>query len=67
MACYSAHVRDCKGDTKELYKLVNTIMGTTSSNPLPNHISDMLLANEFTDFFMYKIQRIRDNLTENSV
>ena len=57
----------CKGDMKELYKLVNTLMGTTSSNPLPNHTNDKLLANEFTDFFMNNIQKIRDNLTESPV
>ena len=67
ITCYSAQVRDCKGETKELYKLVNTLMGTTSSNPHPNHTNDKLLANEFADFFMNKIQKIRDNLTENPV
>ena len=60
-ACYSAQVRDCRGDTKELCKLVNTLMGTTSSNPLPNHTNDENLTEEF---FMDKIQRIRDNLTK---
>ena len=67
IACYSAQVRDCKGDTKELYKLVNTIMGTTSSDSLPNHTNDNLLADEFADFFMNKIQKIRDDPTENPV
>ena len=43
-------VRDCKGDMKELYKLVNTLMGTTVSNPLPNHINDKLLVDRFADF-----------------
>ena len=66
-ACYSAQVRDCRGDKKELYKLVNTLMGTASSNPLPNYTNDKDLAEEFADFFMDKIQRIRDNLTENPV
>ena len=66
-ACYSAQVRDCRGDTKELYMLVNTLMGTTSSNPLPNHTNDKDLAEEFADFFMEKNQGIRDNLTENPV
>ena len=65
IACYSTHVRDCKGDMKEFYKLVNTLMGTTLSNPMPNHTNDKLLANEFADFFMNKIWKIRDNVTEN--
>ena len=52
---------------KELYKLVNTLMGTTWSNPLPNHTNNKLLADKFTDFFMNKIQKIRNNLIENPV
>ena len=67
IACYSAQVRDCKGDMKKLYKLVNTLTGMTSSNPLPNDTNDKLLDNEFADFFMNKIQKIRDNLTKNPV
>ena len=35
ITCYNAQVRDCRGDRKELYKMVNIIMSTTSSNPLP--------------------------------
>ena len=45
--------------------MVNTLMGTSSSNPLPNHTNDKDLAEEFADFFMDKIQKIRDNLPEN--
>ena len=39
--------------------LVNTLMSTTSSNPLPNHANDKDLAEEFANFFMDKIQRIK--------
>ena len=61
--CYSKKVEDCKGEVKGLYRMVNTLMGTSSENPLPNHISDKDLAEDFADFFMVKIQKIRDNLT----
>ena len=44
---------------------VSTLMGTSSYNPLPNHTNDKDLAEEFADFFMDKIQKIRDNFTEN--
>ena len=64
-ACYSKRVKDCRGDIKGLYKIVNTLMGTTLDNPLPNHTSDKDLAEEFADFFMDKIQKIRDNLDGN--
>ena len=45
--------------------MVNTLMDISSDNPLPNHTSDKDLAEEFADFFMDKIQKIRDNLTGN--
>ena len=50
-----------------MYKLLNTLMGTTLNNPLPNHTNDKDLSDEFADFFMNKIQRIRDYLTKNPV
>ena len=49
-ACYSEQVKDCRGDTKGLYKMVNKLMGTSSSNPLPNHTNDKDLAEVFADF-----------------
>ena len=64
-ACYSKKVKDCRGDVKGLYKMVNTLMGTSSDNHLPNCTSDNDLAEEFADFFMDKIQKIRDSLTGN--
>ena len=64
-ASYSEQVKDCRSDTKGLYKMVNTLMGTSSNNPLPSHTNDKDLAEEYADFFMDKIQKIRDNLTDN--
>ena len=57
IAWYSAWVRDGKGDTKKLYKMGNTLMGPTLSNPLPNHTNDKLLADEFTDFLWIKFRK----------
>ena len=42
-------------------------MGTSSNNPLPNDANNKDLAEEFADFFMDKIQKIIDNLTENPI
>ena len=66
-ACYSEQVKDCRGDTKGLYKMVNTLKGTSLNNPLPNHANNKDLAEVFAGFFMDKIQKIRDNLTENPI
>ena len=61
--CYSKEVEDCKDDVKGLYRMVNKLMGTALENPLPSHTSDKDLTEEFANFFMGKIQKIRDNLT----
>ena len=52
--CFSDQVKECKGDTKGLYRMVNTLMGTSSSNPLPSHTNNSNLAEEFADFLWAK-------------
>ena len=66
-ACYSEQVKDCRGDKKGLYRMVNTLMGPSSINPLPNYTNNKDLEEEFAGFFMDKIQKIRENLAENSI
>ena len=55
-------IYDCGKNTKQLYRLVAELTGTTKSNPLPEAISDEQLASEFANFFLGKIQKIRDKL-----
>ena len=50
----------CDNNPRKLYGLLNSITGVTTENPLPTN--DDELANEFLDFFMEKIQKIRDAL-----
>ena len=57
----STKVRECETDTKKLYNLIRYLTGTTTSNPLPPSLSDEELANVFADYFMNKIQSIRDS------
>ena len=61
---YSKEVVGCKGDTKKLYKLVYSLMGTSQENPLPDNDNPEDLANEFADYFMDKIGKIRDSLAD---
>ena len=57
-------INDCRGDTKKLYKLVANLTNTASQNPLPETLDDELLANEFAEFFIGKIQKIRNDLDD---
>lgn len=59
---FSNKVLDMKGDSKSLHALINSLTGTVKSNPLPETDTDEELANHFADFFINKIQKIRDAL-----
>ena len=62
----STKVAACKQDTKKLYTLVNRIIGHTSENSMPKHDSDNQLAEDFANYFMNKIKKIRDDLEQHS-
>ena len=59
---YTRQVADCKGDTKKLYNLVYRLMGKEKSSPLPDHTDEESLANDFANYFMSKIEKIREEL-----
>ena len=60
----SGKITKLRGDTKNLYSLVYQLTGNVKENPLPERESDEDLANEFTDYFMNKIQTICGSLEE---
>ena len=64
---YSKEVKDCKGNTKKLYKLVYRLMETSQENLLPDNDNPEDLANEFADYFMNKISKIRDSLSDKPI
>ena len=55
-------VNECDNDVKKLCNLVKHLIGRNLDSPFPDSESDEMLANEFTDFFMENIKRIRDSL-----
>ena len=57
-------IYDCHNDTKKLYELVVYLTGTATENPLPPGKTDNQLVEDFVEFFMNKIQTIRDNLAD---
>ena len=56
----SKRVLDCKKDTKELFCLINKITDSTIQNPLPPNKMDKECAEDFTKFFLSKIEKIRE-------
>ena len=51
-----------RNDIKYLYKMVMNLSGVRRENPTPPDESDQLLAEEFADFFIEKINKIQENL-----
>ena len=56
-----------KGNSKHLYKLIAELTGTKVENPLPEGLSNQALAECFANFFITKIENIRDNLNNYSL
>ena len=52
----------CNEDAKQLFRLANEITSSTKYNPLPDRISNQELADQFVDYFINKIQLIRNSL-----
>ena len=53
-------VIDASRDTKKLYKIINNITGTKEDNPMPLGDSDMEISQGFAEYFVEKIDKIRD-------
>ena len=58
----SKSILECYKDSKKLYKLALSLMGTMKENPLPECDTKEDPANQFAEFFITKIQNIRDKL-----
>ena len=55
-------VQDCKGDSKKLLQLVSNLTIATKQKSLPEYSDPKELANDFANFFINKIKKIRDVL-----
>ena len=61
-AFISADIVSHRNDIKYLYKVVTNLSGVRKENLMPPAESDQLLAEEFADFFIEKMNRIQENL-----
>ena len=55
-------VQDCKGDSIKLFQLVSKHTSATKQKSLPEYSNTTELANDFANFFINKIRKIRDAL-----
>ena len=61
-AFISQDILSHKNNIKYLYKAVTNLSGVRKENPMPLAESDQLLAEEFADFFIGKIDKIQEEL-----
>ena len=64
---YSNEFKKLKGDTKQLYKLVEKHTGNLKKNNLPDHASSDVISENLASFFINKILAIRDNLEQHDL
>ena len=63
LSVVSEKVSQCSTDTCKLFSLVNSLTGSTNINPMPDYQgSDEELAEQFSEFLMVKITKIRQGL-----
>ena len=61
----SKKIEECGSNSRKLFQLVNHLAGHKPENPLLPRNTDKELANEFADFFISKIVRIRQELDKH--
>ena len=66
-AFYSKQISDCKRNTKMIFQVTNSWMGTKQSNILPSNTDRKQLAQDFQIFFKEKVEKIHSFLAENQV
>ena len=60
-------VKDFGRNSKKLYTLVTNLTGTFKENPLPEGLSNKEVAEQFTEFFITKIKKIRQELDDKGI
>ena len=60
-------IKETGQDPKTIFKLLNNILGNKNENQLPKGATDSRLAEDFTDFFLEKMDKIREGFTNLQV
>ena len=62
IAHFNDAIKQASGNSRQLFSITMGLMGKTKSNDLPTAPDDIVLANQFADFFISKILNIREDL-----
>ena len=61
MNFYNMQISNCHGDQKKLFKIVKNLLGHAKHTVLPEHANSLSLATTFNDYFIAKIDGIRNS------
>ena len=62
-AVISVKVLECDTDTQKLYSLIQQLTNSKPDNPFPPGKTDLEVANDYADFHINKIEKIREDLS----
>ena len=60
----SKMINECGNNIGQLYRIIDSVTGRNEDNPMPGNISMEELTEKFADFFLDKIVRLRNELSE---
>ena len=60
---YNRKIKECDGDQRKLFKIIDNLLQRNKGSKLPTHDKVTDLVEDFSKFFVTKIQLIRENLT----
>ena len=63
---YAKVVEEAGNDQKTLFKVVNTLLDKQNVKVLPEHTDPSKLADEFNEYYIQKIKKLRDSIPLNS-
>ena len=61
---FNEKIKDCEGNQKSLFTIVDKLLHRKQPSSLPKYTSLADLATDFSEFFVGKIRKIRDDLEE---
>ena len=62
---YCTKIKNCEGDQNKLFKIGNSLLHRKSCSSLPSFKTESDLAEHFCDFFLNKIQMIKNSFPNN--
>ena len=61
---FVSKIDENKGNQKALFNITNSLLHRNNSRPLPSHVDSQKLADEFAEYFVGKIKKIREAFPE---